>query len=317
MHDKIKSNIPYVSFLGAVAYYSSLNSTKEDNQIEREYMSTMLPIWLLKREEKFSTAQRQMEARFLGEHTVKVHTLGMEKEINIIVNNVKCRIESEVSRHAIKYRMVTKDESPNTIIIEKRNDMGFVNNAVVLVDIGGGSTDAVKLGKGLTAPQSRDSFQVIDIEPFLGQLEKLRKEKLLEYFHDLHSLEKFIIQSYKHQKYIFANENNGQRNDFTEQITEVLNEYSSTIVSKLLTSFKPEGSEVIKFIYFGGESPILQEYIKSSLLNHMNEQFAKNNHLFLNDIIIDDRNEVFKPTSRTINLTALEILSINETKNLM
>ena len=71
MHDKIKSNIPYVSFLGAVAYYSSLNSTKEDNQIEIEYMSTMLPIWLLKREEKFSTAQRQMEARFLGEHTVK------------------------------------------------------------------------------------------------------------------------------------------------------------------------------------------------------------------------------------------------------
>jgi len=36
MHDKIKSNIPYVSFLGAVAYYSSLNSTKEDNKIEIE-----------------------------------------------------------------------------------------------------------------------------------------------------------------------------------------------------------------------------------------------------------------------------------------
>ena len=62
----------------------------------------------------------------------------MEKEINIIVNNVKCRIESEVSRHAIKYRMVTKDEAPSIIIIEKRNDMRFANNAVVLVDIGGG-----------------------------------------------------------------------------------------------------------------------------------------------------------------------------------
>ena len=74
---------------------------------------------------------------------------------------------------------------------------------------------------------------------------------------------------------------------------------------------------MVKFIYFGGESPILQEYIKKALLNHMNEQFAKNNHLFLNDIIIDDKKEVFKPTSRTINLTALEILSINETKNLI
>ncbi|MGQ7188681.1 Alp7A family actin-like protein, partial [Escherichia sp. HC-CC] len=56
---------------------------------------------------------------------------------------------------------------------------------VVLTDIGGGSTDAVRLGKGLTTPKHRDSFQVIDIEPFLGYIDRFRKEKVLQYFKDL------------------------------------------------------------------------------------------------------------------------------------
>ncbi|MGQ7178854.1 hypothetical protein ACUOA5_26975, partial [Escherichia coli] len=53
MHDKIKSPIPYISFLGAIAYYHALNADKEDDEVEIDYMSMMLPIWLLKREEKF------------------------------------------------------------------------------------------------------------------------------------------------------------------------------------------------------------------------------------------------------------------------
>ena len=317
MHDKIKSAILFVSFLAAVAYYNAISSDMEDNLVEIENMSTMLPIWILKREQKFSIAQKKMEGKFIGVHDVKVHTLGIQKEIVIYVNNIKCKIESEVARYAIKYKMVSEENDRNTIAIEKRSVLEFQNNSVVLVDIGGGSTDAVKLGKGLASPLSRESFQVIDIEPFLGQLEKLRREKLLEYFHDLHSLEKFIVQNYKLQKYVFENENNGDKYDFTEQITELLKEYSSTIVSKLLSAFKPIGSEVIKFIYFGGEAPILQEFIKKTLLNHMNEQFARSNHLFLSDVILEDKKEVFKPTSRTINLTALEILSINDTNNLV
>ncbi|PFJ83326.1 hypothetical protein COJ11_32595, partial [Bacillus cereus] len=47
---------------------------------------------------------------------------------------------------------------------------------------------------------------------------------------------------------------------------------------------------------------------------HMSEEAAQNNHFFLNDIIEEEDNEVFAPTARTINLNALELRSIDETK---
>ncbi|MGQ7182192.1 Alp7A family actin-like protein, partial [Escherichia coli] len=67
--------------------------------------------------------------------------------------------------HSLKYKMVAKDKNSNVVSIEKRLEAEkFDNFEVVLTDIGGGSTDAVRLGKGLTTPKHRDSFQVIDIE---------------------------------------------------------------------------------------------------------------------------------------------------------
>jgi plasmid segregation protein ParM len=316
MHDKIKSIVPYASFLAAIGYYNALNSiTSENEEIEIEVMNMMLPIWLLKREEKFSNATKQMAARFLGEHSVKIRTLGMEKELKITVKKSKCRIESEVARHALKNKMVSNDDS-KTISIERRKEVNkFFENEVVLVDLGGGTNDTVKLGKGLTPPQSRESFKVMDVQPYLGRLDTLRKEKLLEYFTDLKALEKFIILNYPKHKYILDNENTGENFDFTEQITEMLSEYSDVIISQLLSSFKPEGNEVLKFIYFGGEAPILEKFLKESLLKHMTEKALASNHFFINDIIDDDPKEVFRPTSRTINLTALEILSLDELKN--
>lgn len=312
MHDKIKSIIPYVSFLSAIGYYNAINKDAKDDDVEIEYMSCMLPIWLLKREQKFSGAQKRMEERFIGEHRVKIMTFGMERELKIKVKNVKCRIESEVARHAIKYKMVASTGDRNSITIEKRKNLEFSTDPIVLADIGGGSTDTVKLGKGLTAPQSRESFQVIDIEPFLGEIERLRKEKLLENFHDLSGLEKFIVKNYKQEKYVFRDENTGKYHDFTDEINEVLKEYASVLVTKFLNAFVPENGETIRFIYFGGETPILKPFIKLALLNHMSELAAETNHLFLNEIIEDDKKEIFKPTDRTINLTALEILSIDE-----
>ena len=230
MHDKIKSVIPYASFLAAIAYYANLKSTKDDNVLNINYMSMMLPIWLLKREEKFSIAENQMEKRFLGEHEVKIITLGMEKTIKINVENAKCRIESEVARHGIRYKLVSDDN--NIMRIEKRQELTskFNDYEVVLADIGGGSTDAVILGKALTAPKTRDSFKVIDIEPFLGSLETFRKEKVLQYFHDLGALEKFIVANYKEQKYILKDENIGEQFEFTDIIKEMLQEYSDMLI---------------------------------------------------------------------------------------
>lgn len=314
MHDKIKSVIPYASFLGAIAYYTNLKSSKDDNIVNIDYMSMMLPIWLLKREEKFSIAESQMEKRFLGEHEVKIITLGMEKAIKINVEKAKCRIESEVARHAIKYKLVSDDKS--VIKIEKREELinKFNDYEAVLCDVGGGSTDSVLLGKGLTAPKARDSFKVIDIEPFLGSLETLRKEKLLQYFHDLGALEKFIIANYKDQKYILKDDNTGEQFDFTDTIKEMLQEYSDMLILQIFNTFKTK-DKVIKFIYFGGESPVLKPYIKVSLREHMTEQAAENNHFFLDEILEEDKKEIFRPTARTINLSALEILSIDEMRN--
>jgi plasmid segregation protein ParM len=317
MHDKIKSPVPYASFLAAVGYYNALNSDskEEADEIEIEYMSMMLPIWLLKKGDKFSAAMKEMEARFLKEHTVKIKTLGMEKEIKITVKKSKCKIESEVARHALKYRMVSSDDS-KTISIEKRKEANkFSENEVVLIDLGGGTIDAAKLGKGLTPPQSSESFKVIDMEPYLGRLDTLRMEKFLQQFNDVRALEKFIILNYSKHQYILNDENTGKEFDFTEPITETLRDYSDIVISKILSSFKPEGNEVLKFIYFGGEAPILEKFLKESLLKHMTEKALQNNHYFISDIIEDDPKEIFKPTSRTINLTALEILSLDELKS--
>lgn len=312
MHDKIKSDIPYVSFLSSIAYYNALTSNKEDTEVEIEYMSCMLPIWLLKREEKFSVAQRKMEERFIGEHTVKVITLGMEKEIKIKVKNVKCKIESEVARHALKYKMVKDSNNENAVVLEKRNISRLADFSVVLSDIGGGSVDEAELGKNLTTPQTRDGFQVIDINPFLGHLEKLRKEKLLEYFHDLRALEKFIVKNYNQEKYVLKDENNGSTYDFTDIINQSLLEYAEVLVPKILGAFTPEGDEVLKYVYFGGEAPILEPFIKKVLLKYMSESAVENNHLFLDEILEEDERESFRPSSRTINLAALEILSLIE-----
>ncbi|KFN13897.1 hypothetical protein DJ94_4357 [Bacillus pseudomycoides] len=70
----------------------------------------------------------------------------------------------------------------------------------------------------------------------------------------------------------------------------------------------------MKFIYIGGEAPVLEPYIRLALLDHMSESAAKNKHFFLNDIIQNSEKEVFAPTSRTINLAALELKTIDEMK---
>lgn len=314
MHDKINSIVPYASFLGAAAYYRAIKlDNPDDFEISIEHMNMMLPIWLLKRAEKFSIAQQQMAARFIGEHHFKILTPGMKAEITLNVKASKCYVESEIARHALKYKMVKDEKDEKTIKIEKRSPIidKFANFEVVLSDIGGGTIDAAKLGKGLTAPRDRDSFQVIDVEPFLGELDKLRREKLIKYFHDLLSFEKFIVENYENQKYVLKDGNTGQQYDFTDIIKEMLQNYSDVLIAQNLRSYQ-SSDEVLKFIYFGGETPVLAPYIKKSLKEYMSEQAVENNHFILTDLLEDDQKEVFTPNCRTVNLAALELLSINE-----
>ncbi|KYD11415.1 hypothetical protein B4102_2143 [Heyndrickxia sporothermodurans] len=317
MHDKIKSDIPYVIFLATIAYYHKVKNENGENvtEIEIDNMKMMLPIWLLKKEDKFSIGQSKMANRFLGEHNVKLMTVGMETELNIKVNNAKCYIESEVARWALKYKMINDEDKKATVIEKRIESRKFDDNETVLVDIGGGSTDAVLLTKGLNTPVSKDSFQVIQITPFLGRLEILLKEKLIEYFTDLRSLEQFIVANYKNQKYILRNQNTGAKYDLTDPIVEMLKDYAELLVFKVMDPFQSNSKGVLKFIYFGGEAPILSPYIKESVKKVTNEEIMENNHYFLSELIEDDKSEIFKPAARTINLAALEILSLNERKS--
>ncbi|MGG0888974.1 hypothetical protein [Cytobacillus horneckiae] len=318
MHDKINSVIPLAVFLAGVAYYHKIKNDDGENvaEIEIDNMKMMLPIWLLKKEDKFSIGQTKMSNRFLGEHTVRLMTSGMETELTVKVKNSKCYIESEVARWALKYKMINDKEKNATAIQKRVESRKFDDNETVLVDVGGGSTDAVLLTKGLNTPVSKDSFQVIQITPFLGRLEKLLKEKLIEYFTDLRSLEKFIVANYKNQKFILRNQNTGDKYDLTEPIVDMLKEYAELLVYKVMEPFNNNSKGVLKFIYFGGEAPILSPYIKESVKKLTNEEIMENNHHFLGELLEDDKSEIFKPAARTINLASLEILSLNERKSI-
>ncbi|WP_206631425.1 hypothetical protein, partial [Mesorhizobium sp. M7A.F.Ca.MR.362.00.0.0] len=96
-------------------------------------------------------------------------------------------IESEVSRWALKYRMVREKDA--TVITKRIETKKFDDVSTVLIDVGGGSTDAVLLPEGLNAAVKRDSFQVINIDPFLGRLNKLLVDKLIQHFADVRLLE--------------------------------------------------------------------------------------------------------------------------------
>lgn len=313
MHDKINSIIPYATFLAAMTYVYKINEDENSEMtIEVDNMKMMLPVWLLKKEDKFSIAQNKMVNRFIGEHTVKLVTPGMETELTVNIKNAKCYIESEVGRWALKYKIVKNEESNVTAIEKRAEAKKFDDNKTVLIDIGGGSTDGVLLEKGLNTPVSADSFQVIQIEPYLGRLERLLKEKLIEHFSDLRSLEQFIVDHYVTQRYVLKNPNTGVSVNLTDHIVQMLQEYSDVLVYKVMESFNVNSKEALKFIYFGGEAPILEPYIKQSVARNTNEGIMENNHYFLSDLLEDTKNEVFRPTARTINLTALEILSLNE-----
>lgn len=317
MHDKVTSDIPYVTFLAGMIYQykNSLPEVTKSNEIVIDNMKMMLPIWLLKKEGKFSIGQQKMAKRFTGEHSVKLLTPGMESEVKINVKQAKCYIESEVGRWSLKYKMLNDSEN-NATIIEKRAEVKlFEDTEAVLVDIGGGSTDAVVLSKGLNAPISKDSFQVIQIVPFLGRLEKLLKEKLIENFTDLRSLESFIVDNYLSQRYVLKNHNTGSRIDLTEPITDMLKEYADLLVYKVMDPFSGNSKRPLKYIYFGGEAPILEPYIKEAVKRNTTEEIMENNHYFLGQLVEESKDEIFKPTARTINLAALEILSLNEKKS--
>lgn len=302
LHNKVKSHVPYISFLSGFAYYYSLKfdevqkgegGKQEEHVIEADYFSTMLPIWLLKQKNKFSEMQNEMAQRFIGDHEVEILTAGLEKTIVIHVKESKCRTESEVARWAIKknFDLTDKDEARQ-----------FEKFKVIMVDLGGGTVDLALLQPGLLAPASRNDLKCITDIAYLEHIEKLRNEKLLEHFSDLRSLEKFIYENVHKGKMIRKYENTGESVDLTKEIHDSLRQYTKILVTKIEHAYPASGDEVYKYLYFGGVAYVLKKFIQDELQDRYNEQIVQDNHFFPEE-------------PRKLNVYALEVLSINETQN--
>jgi plasmid segregation protein ParM len=287
LHNKVESHIPYVMFLAATAYYQALNGEREDNHVEIDYFQTMLPIWLLKRLNKFSEMQERMASRFIGTHQIKVLTLGMEKELQITIKEAACRIESEVSRWAIK-----KDFELNDNDVAEQ----FKNYDVVACDLGGGTDDLVLLPAGLKAPKSRESFVSNTEAPFLVHLENLRKDKLLEHFDSVRELEKFIYSNIQKSKMERKDGNTGLKFDLTEIIQKSLKEYAEIKIAQIENAFTPPKDKTYKYLYFGGVAEVLEDSIRIVTEEKYGRDISESNH-----IVADN--------ARLLNLYGLEVLS--------
>jgi hypothetical protein len=288
LHDKTESEIPYVMFLASIAYYNVIKGKdKEDNRVNINYFSTMLPIWLLKKTNKFSEMQNKMAFRFQGEHKVTILTPGLEKVITVHIERSICRIESEVARWAIKKDFELQDKE------EANSFKGF---ETLIVDLGGGTVDLALLPAGLQAPKSRDSLNCFTDISYLKHIEKLRSEKLLEYFDDVRSLEEFIINNINKPKMEQRDGNSGKKVDLTEQIHESLREYTQILITKIENIFPSPKDKVYKYIYIGGLASILRRFIQELIDKMYGEEIREENHIFLSD-------------TRKLNLYGLEILS--------
>jgi hypothetical protein len=292
LHNKVESEIPYICFLAGVAYYHVLHAESPDqSNVEIDYFSTMLPIWLLKKADKFSDMQEQMAARFRGEHNVTIFTPGAERTLSIKVATSKCRIEGADARWAIKknFRLENND------LANQFNDFD-----TLMHDIGAGTCDLAFLPAGLKAPKNRDALQSLTDISYLKHIEKLRTEKLLEFFPDVRSLEKFIYENIDKSEMRLLDGKSGKTTDLTKVIHESLRNYAEIYNAKIENTFPLPQGKMYKNVYLGGNGAVLQKFIEEVIAEKYGEEIQQQYHIFL-------------PDARKLNLYALEILSLNET----
>ncbi|WP_079707679.1 ParM/StbA family protein [Paraliobacillus ryukyuensis] len=286
IHNKVTSNIPYITFLAAVAYYHGIKKAETDS-VDINYLSTMLPIWLLKQTTKFSDMQQTFANRFKGKHEVTILTPGMEKTLAINVVEAVCRIESEVARWSIKKNFDLEDNELADL---------FKDNDTILCDLGGGTDDFALLPAGLKAPVNRDSFDYNADMPFLDFLEKFRKEKLAEQFRNVRDLEQFIYKNIDKSKMERKDGNTGKKTDLTDLIKKALKEYAEIKITQIEDTFPAPKDKVYKYFYFGGVATVLREAIMVVTEEKYGQEISESNH-----IVADD--------ARMLNLYGLEVLS--------
>jgi len=296
LHDKTESLTVFVTWLAGIAFYHArlypVIDAEETIQIDVDYFFTLLPVWLVRKADKFSQMLTKMADRFKVPSEVQLLTSGFERTLHISVVQSVCRVEGETARFALKY-----DLELNELESAKKYSAAHV----VINDLGGQSQDLSKLQPNLQGAQSVDDFDSCTDQSYLSMLEKLRTRKLMTHFQDVRALETFILDNVSTNRFIYIDPISKEESDFTEIIQRELTEFARIAMQKALTTFKFSHGQSVYYVHIGGVNQILEAYMRDALVNVLGEVIVNEFHVFPAD-------------SRKLNVYSGEILAKSEMK---
>jgi plasmid segregation protein ParM len=293
LHDKTQSMTVMVTWLAGLAFYHALKCPEmNQDTVTVEYFGTLLPVWLVKKANSFKDKLAVMSERFQTQITYELITPGFSRELTIKVNYAECRIEGENARHALK-----QDLEGNAREDAKRYKEAYT----VMDDIGGQSQDLVKLQHDLNGAQKADDFVSSTDQSYLAVLEKLRTDKLMDYFKEVRSLETFILNHIESRSFLFKDPVSHADYDLTRDIEPVLHDFAAVAMQKALQSFSFKQGDLVYYVHIGGVNQVLREYMMEYLIKILGDAIAKKHHIFPED-------------SRKLNIYASEIVAKNYVK---
>ncbi|WP_168121921.1 hypothetical protein [Paenibacillus sp. HB172176] len=293
LHDKTSSMTVWITWLAGLAlYHASKYPELEEDRIEVEYFGTLLPVWLVKKASSFREKLAEMASRFRTELTFELLTPGAARKLHVHVKHTECRVEGENARHALKYDLEgnLSDEAHR-----------YKEAYVVMNDIGGQSQDLCKLQPNLNGAQTADDFSSSTDQSYLAVLEKLRTDKLMDYFQSVRALEQFVLTHIRTRSYLYTNPITHTTVDLTELIEPVLYDFSEVAMQKALQSFSFKQGDQVYYVHIGGVNQLLIHYTKTYLVQHLGKEVAEQYHLFPED-------------SRKLNIFASAIVAKNYLK---
>lgn len=293
LHDKSESLTVWITFLAGIAYYNAYQNLEvTEDEVNVDQFLTLLPVWLVKRAERFGEALGKMAQRFHREIKIKLLTAGFERELLVKIAESTCRVEGETARFALKYdlELNLKDEA------EK-----FEKAFVVIDDLGGQSQDLSRLQPGLGRAQSADDFSSNTDQSFLSTLEELRVSKLMVHFSDVREVEAFILKNITSRKYIYTDPTTRQETDYTAVIERTLRSFARVAMEKAIHAFQFADAQEVYFVHIGGVNQALRLYMQEYLAVTLGANIANQYHVFPED-------------SRKLNVYGAEIVLKSELK---